>query len=586
VNEVEAMDSDVPAAYTQWLYNALRGVEAEVRALGGELVTVRTTGTEAEEVVRIAEEVEAEVVYWMKDESSTACCDANAVHQSLSKLDIQSKEFEEDQIVPEMPHGPMRCFAALVGAKKKFALDFLKQKQLAHPRVTGVAAPIGVPEAMQQLETGTLSRSAAWEAAETDKELRAALEAANFTRSYEKSKLQYGYDANNLALEFCPPGRSTLQMRWNARQWNLGSTGYPLVDAAIRTLRREGQLPLFLQGLLLHFICFCLEVGFPSASREIQSLLICPGSMPREFLNDLLIGTWPPKSRKKRFGSAHANLLRHSARELVKQAVPELQHLPDRYILCPWLAPQQVRSAARVTLLPADDMTAFLPDLRTSKPLVRGGQNFYPNPCVPVSAGRSIVRRRGVFLNRVALSFKVPIHIFVNEEGPTWDSARPPGVSQPEEQVCVAEVVAEPPSPCSTVDDEESEVRGMSDHGTCGPRTIAERQRVVKAYAAGQAAERDKKKSQVYECIALHLGRLYDFTHDTERETSTNYLRVCAIRDEIRNSESGSRKITINHLKEFLRDKLGLEVTGEWDRHYHGGVRGPWVYGMKQRRAL
>eukprot|EP00166_Cyanidium_caldarium_P003901 ctg_3820.g727 len=43
------------------------------------------------------------------------------------------------------------------------------------------------------------------------------------------------------------------------------------------------------------------------------------------------------------------------------------------------------------------------------------------------------------------------------------------------------------------------------------------------------------------------------------------------------------RTVTTVKLKRFLADTLGLEVTGQWDRRTHGGVRGPYVYGLVKR---
>lgn len=44
----------------------------------------------------------------------------------------------------------------------------------------------------------------------------------------------------------------------------------------------------------------------------------------------------------------------------------------------------------------------------------------------------------------------------------------------------------------------------------------------------------------------------------------------------------GSLLISINLLKEFFTI-VNLSVTGEWDRRGHGGVRGPFVYGLKRK---
>jgi len=39
--------------------------------------------------------------------------------------------------------------------------------------------------------------------------------------------------------------------------------------------------------------------------------------------------------------------------------------------------------------------------------------------------------------------------------------------------------------------------------------------------------------------------------------------------------------MTVYKVKNFFGKILKMEVTGEWDRHNHGGVRGPYVYGIR-----
>jgi hypothetical protein len=86
------------------------------------------------------------------------------------------------------------------------------------------------------------------------------------------------------------------------------------------------------------------------------------------------------------------------------------------------------------------------------------------------------------------------------------------------------------------------------------------------------------KHREQWQAIALHLLKEYEFTDDTDRKTSKHYVRLCALKDELRSSSR--LRITVNHTKEFFRI-LNLVVTGEWDRRGHGGVRGPYVYGIR-----
>jgi hypothetical protein len=86
------------------------------------------------------------------------------------------------------------------------------------------------------------------------------------------------------------------------------------------------------------------------------------------------------------------------------------------------------------------------------------------------------------------------------------------------------------------------------------------------------------KHREQWQAIAIHLLKEYEFTDETDRQTSKHYVRLCALKDELRSNNRV--RITVNHTKEFFRI-LNLQVTGEWDRRGHGGVRGPYVYGIR-----
>lgn len=114
------------------------------------------------------------------------------------------------------------------------------------------------------------------------------------------------------------------------------------------------------------------------------------------------------------------------------------------------------------------------------------------------------------------------------------------------------------------------------------PSRRSEREVIARKMAAMdyESGPNGGKYSEQWQAIALHLLKEYEFTDDTDRRTSKDYVRLCVLKDELR---AHSRiRITVNHTKEFFR-LLNLEVTGEWDRRGHGGVRGPYVYGIRPK---
>ncbi|PXF43553.1 Cryptochrome-1 [Gracilariopsis chorda] len=88
-----------------------------------------------------------------------------------------------------------------------------------------------------------------------------------------------------------------------------------------------------------------------------------------------------------------------------------------------------------------------------------------------------------------------------------------------------------------------------------------------------------------YRGFARYLSQTYEFTGNTDRQTSRDYVRLCNLKDDYhKKCNSEKHKLKIYRIKHFFSKVLKLEVTGEWDRHNHGGVRGPYVYGIKLKQ--
>ena len=107
-----------------------------------------------------------------------------------------------------------------------------------------------------------------------------------------------------------------------------------------------------------------------------------------------------------------------------------------------------------------------------------------------------------------------------------------------------------------------------------GSTTLKERQKILE----GVGSQEDHE----YYDFAQFLLRTYELTKNTDRHTSKDYIRLCTLKDNYhKQCPSGKEKLKIYTIKSFFSKILRLEVTGEYDRHSHGGVRGPYVYGIK-----
>ena len=121
-----------------------------------------------------------------------------------------------------------------------------------------------------------------------------------------------------------------------------------------------------------------------------------------------------------------------------------------------------------------------------------------------------------------------------------------------------------------------------------GPNSPIEREAIARRMAAMDYHDENYggKHWEQWQAISLHLLNQYEFSEDTDRETSRAYVRLCDLKDELRDANrNGGPRVTVNHCKEVFRI-LNLPVTGEWDRRGHGGVRGPYVYGCVKKSGV
>lgn len=110
-----------------------------------------------------------------------------------------------------------------------------------------------------------------------------------------------------------------------------------------------------------------------------------------------------------------------------------------------------------------------------------------------------------------------------------------------------------------------------------GPTTPKNRQKILESVLTTEGHE--------YRGFAKYLSQTYEFTGNTDRQTSRDYVRLCNLKDDYhKKCNSEKHKLKIYRIKHFFSKVLKLEVTGEWDRHNHGGVRGPYVYGIKLKQ--
>ena len=135
------------------------------------------------------------------------------------------------------------------------------------------------------------------------------------------------------------------------RCWQQGQTGYPTVDAAMRQLWQTGLMhnrmrmvvaSFLVKNLLLHwqegeawFWDCLLDADLASNSASWQWVAGCGADAAPYFR------VFNPVTQGKKFDPDG---------EYVREFVPELAQLPNKYLFCPWDAPDNVLAEAGVVL--------------------------------------------------------------------------------------------------------------------------------------------------------------------------------------------------------------------------------------------
>ena len=141
------------------------------------------------------------------------------------------------------------------------------------------------------------------------------------------------------------------QIAWNDneehfRAWCDGQTGYPLVDAGMRQLRREGFMHNRARLVVGSFLTKDLGIDWRSGERWFMRLLL-DGDEANNNGNwqwIASVGVDPQPFFRRIYNPA-----RHMERfdpegRYVRRYVPELQPVPDRYLPEPWTMPDEVQA--------------------------------------------------------------------------------------------------------------------------------------------------------------------------------------------------------------------------------------------------
>jgi deoxyribodipyrimidine photo-lyase len=151
--------------------------------------------------------------------------------------------------------------------------------------------------------------------------------------------------------------RSEFQERYRGMTWSRaekrfeawceGRTGYPLVDAAMRQLRREGWMHNRARLVVGSFLTKDLGIDWRWGERHFMRLLI-DGDEANNNGNwqwIASVGTDPQPAFRRMYNPARQHERHDPDGTYVRRYVPELRDVPDRYLAEPWAMPEDEQRA-------------------------------------------------------------------------------------------------------------------------------------------------------------------------------------------------------------------------------------------------
>lgn len=156
---------------------------------------------------------------------------------------------------------------------------------------------------------------------------------------------------DNARREFQPRYRGTI--RWSRAKkrfeaWCEGATGYPLVDAAMRQLRREGWMHNRARLLVGSFLTKDLGIDWRWGERWFMRLLI-DGDQASNNGNwqwIASVGVDPQPAFRRIYNPARQQQRFDPRGDYVRRYLPELRDVPDEYLAEPWTMPEAVQKQA------------------------------------------------------------------------------------------------------------------------------------------------------------------------------------------------------------------------------------------------
>lgn len=143
--------------------------------------------------------------------------------------------------------------------------------------------------------------------------------------------------------------------------WELGQTGFPMIDAAMRSLETTGWLPFRMRSMLASFLCHYLGIDWRRGVHHLARLFLDyePGiHYPQMQMQAGVTGT----NLIRMYNPIKQSYDQDAEGEFIRKWIPELQAFRSPAIHEPWLAEATLFDQGRPTLYPAPIVSPLGPN--------------------------------------------------------------------------------------------------------------------------------------------------------------------------------------------------------------------------------